>query len=140
MASINPPPDIFQQRTIRSEVYIIYDVEYQRDWVSWWFYTSFAQRFNKNIWALSHRDPERWNQFSQVSTLDGTPSLLCLRCGMLIRHPNNRQFGVNGTSGLKAHLTSRTCRGSSGARNQDIATLIAVSKVVTLSGNAFELF
>jgi hypothetical protein len=141
MASITPfSLAVFQQRSIRGKVYIIYNTSYQQDWNSWWYSTSFAQEYNRNIWVLAHKDPERWNQFLQVSTLSGTPFLLCLHCGTTIRHPNNQQYGTNGTSGLKAHLDSRACKRSSGIRNQNVATLIAVSRVVTLSSNAFGLF
>jgi hypothetical protein len=118
------PPSFTCVGPDRRKNYFLYDMSNHTEWVDWWLQTDYGSK-SKIHWD-SGRHSEIWSSFHQVAQItDGAPSVMCKRCGRVLKHPYSvrpgSDKGYQGTSTMAKHLKTTDCqRAAAGRRDTEI--------------------
>ncbi|CEJ62588.1 hypothetical protein PMG11_11085 [Penicillium brasilianum] len=99
------------------------------DWVDWWLQTDYGRK-SKIHWDSSHQS-DIWSHFHQVAHgTDGSPKVMCKRCGQILEHPYSLSKGADGKdqrhglSTMKRHLTTAGCQKANKGHNAEITEFL----------------
>lgn len=131
----------------RGKTFVIWTEASDKAFQKWWEDTPAAKAFRNNRigknprWNKNkHRQQEVWGNFDQAANFgDGTPRVICKKCGTDIIHPTHTGHGTNG---MIKHRESKDCLAEQGTQRLDV---VVVSTYMTSSrpsrddphGNAF---
>jgi hypothetical protein len=115
---LTAPPIFTRVGPDRRKAYVLYDQMSHSDWVAWWLQTDYGKK-SRLHWDSNHQSSV-WDHFHQVAhSTDGSPKVMCKRCGVVLEHPSvvvtskdGRQHR-QGSSTMTKHLQTVSCRKAS---------------------------
>lgn len=108
------------------------------EFLIWWQCTEWAlglsagtnAKYRLPCWDSKARKAELWKDFTQAALIsDGTPLIVCNDCGTKLAHPSATNIG---TSHMRNHRATKTCRDSSSTPQTAIDEMFRVSIAISI--------
>ncbi|QKX61420.1 uncharacterized protein TRUGW13939_08568 [Talaromyces rugulosus] len=123
------PPSLIRVGPDRRNRFVLYDKMSHNEFIDWWLQTDYGRKRKIN-WD-SHRHTVIWNSYNQVAEgVDGTPKVMCKRCGKILEHPYSLSLNssgkaqYHGTSTIQKHLKTAGCLRSEKGKKAEITKFL----------------
>jgi hypothetical protein len=105
----------------KKKPFVLWTEMTNNEFVQWWLTTDFGRGKKRNLFEAERR-ASCWKHFDQVADIkDGTPKVMCKRCGTILHHPANSH---QGTSSMNKHYTRNVSCQNAAAKKPNIKQLM----------------